>query len=684
MTQDALASAQQKLKDLDQALEHHNHLYYNLDAPEISDAQYDRLKQERLDLLAQFPSLAQKSTLTPVGVTPTGPFPRAAHMGPLYSLDNVFNMDDAAAFIQKMERFLGETIPHTFVGEPKIDGLSVALIYERGVLVRATTRGNGTYGDVVTNNARVVEGVPHTLSGDDIPEVMEVRGEVYLSKTQFLALNAERTGEDQPPFANPRNAAAGSMRQLDATITRARALSFLPHGVFTKTPFAPTYEDLIDHLQAWGFEHNAARTLHSLDDIERYHLETERERAHLSFDVDGTVYKLNDLTLWERLGYSHKAPRFAFAFKFDPEEATSVLEDIQLQVGRLGTLTPVAHLTPVNVGGVLVTRASLHNQDELERKDIRIGDTVTLHRAGDVIPQITGVLYDKRPKGARPFAFPSTCPVCGAPAERLQNMSAWRCTGGLSCPAQAMERLKHFVSRDAFDIAGFGTKNIAFLWDKDWLRTPADLFTLEKRNEDFTPPLESQPGWGSLSADNLFKAINARRRIALDRFLYALGIPQLGLVTARVLAAHYGTLRNLKEQMKAIHGPEDEKFKELEAIHGIGPLIAQDVVQFFANPDRMNELDALLDHVAPEPYQAREAPSNHPLQGKKIVFTGTLSMTRAEAKAKAEACGAQVTTQLSASTNFLVAGDAPGSKMKRAAALSVAVLDEAAFLNLLS
>lgn len=684
MTSKTRLSAKQKLADLDRELEHHNHLYYNLDTPEISDAQYDALKKKRADLIAEFPDLDVASTLTSVGATPAGPFERAAHLAPLYSLDNVFNADDVTAFIQKVERFLGAQIPFTFIGEPKIDGLSIALVYEQGQLTRATTRGNGTYGDVITENARVVHDIPHTLKGQNVPEMMEIRGEIYLSKTQFLALNEQRADMDLPPFANPRNAAAGSMRQIDPSITKARALSFFPHGVFTPIPFASTYEDVRTHLKTWGFKCSPSRILRSLTDINHYHQKMDTERALLSFDIDGTVYKLNDLSLWERLGYSHKAPRFAFAFKFDPEEAVTILEDIQLQVGRLGTLTPVAHLTPVNVGGVLVTRASLHNEDELMRKDIRIGDTVTIHRAGDVIPQVTGVLYDKRPEYTHPFTFPSTCPVCSAPTERLQNMSAWRCTGGLSCPAQAIERLRHFVSRDAFDIAGCGAKNIAFLWDKGWVRTPADLFTLEQRNKAFSTPLQNQPGWGDLSANNLFKAIQSRLKIPLNRFLYALGIPQLGLVGARLLAQHYKTLDALREHLKTIQSPNDTNFKELEAIHGIGPLIAQDVVHFFSNPDRLEELEALLDRVTPLAYQPREMAPNHPLFGKKIVFTGTLSMTRAEAKSKAETCGAQVTTQLSASSDFLVAGSAPGSKVRRAADFGVRILDEASFLELLS
>ena len=682
MTLLTLSSAREKLAKLDRELSKHNELYYNADAPRISDADYDKIKHARAQLLQDFPELAPQSTLPPVGAAPTGPFPRAAHMAPLYSLDNVFDKADVEAFVQKIQRFIGNSAPLTFVGEPKIDGLSIALVYEKGTFVRAATRGDGTYGDVITENARFVQGIPHTLKGSKKPNLMEIRGEVYLTKNQFLTLNQERTHQGLPLFANPRNAAAGSMRQLDPHITKERALSFLPHGIFTDTPLANTYQETMERLAEWGFSHSPSAILKTIEDIEEYHQEMQEKRAGLAFDIDGTVYKLNDLNLWNRLGYSHKAPRFAFAFKFDPEVAITMLRDIRLQVGRLGTLTPVAHLEPVSVGGVLVTRASLHNQDELSRKDIRIGDTVSIHRAGDVIPQVTGVLYEKRPPDTQPFAFPDTCPVCSAPVKRLDHMSAWRCTGGLHCPAQAIERLKHFVSRDAFDIPGCGVKNITFLWKKGWVRTPSDLFTLQKRNQTFDTPLEKQEGWGALSASNLFESIQKRRHITLERFLYALGIPQLGLVTARLLAEHYLTFEALRHHINTIL-QGDANFDDLQSIHGIGPLIAQDLVNFFQDKVRREEVEDLLTHVTIHDTK-RSTLVSHPLQGKKIVFTGTLSsLTRPEAKMRAQACGARVITQLSASTDILVAGTAPGSKLDRAHDLGVSVMDENAFLELL-
>ncbi|WP_031933763.1 NAD-dependent DNA ligase LigA [Candidatus Hepatobacter penaei] len=676
------AHAQARLKHLDQELSKHNDLYYNQDAPIIDDATYDALKAEREALLKAWPDLAASSTLTSVGHKPTSPFERVLHRAPLYSLDNVFQPDDVIHFMGKMERFLGVSEPLTLVAEPKMDGLSIALVYENGKLTQAATRGDGKWGENITEGARVLSSIPHDL-GTSAPPLIEIRGEVYLDKQMFLMLNQQREAAELPPFVNPRNAAAGSMRQLDPDVTKSRNLSFRPHGFFTPSPWVTHYDEGIRHLNTWGFTTNQITLCQSSEDVNHYHQAMEKERSHLDFDIDGTVYKVNDLALCQRLGHSHKAPRFAFAYKFDPETALSRLVHIDLQVGRLGTLTPVAHLEPVNVGGVLVTRASLHNEDELRRKDIRIGDTVSIHRAGDVIPQVTGVLLDDRPPGTTPFVFPHACPVCGAPVIRKEGMSASRCTGGLACKAQAMARLRHFVSRDGFDIAGCGDKNIAFFWEGGWVTSPADFFTLGARNAQKTEPLETQPGWGPLSVNNLLRAIDARRHISLNRFLYSLGIPQVGVVSARVLAETYLTLDAFWSALEQATNRESQAFHDLQAIHSIGPLVAQEIIHFFQDPTTQQSVKDICAHITITP-TAPPSSQEKPLSGKSFVFTGTLSqLTRQEAKARTESQGGKVLTSLSSKTDFLVAGTSPGSKINKAQALGVDVLDEPAFLALL-
>lgn len=673
--------ARARLSVLDHQLSYHDNLYYNKDAPEITDAAYDQLKRERKEILEVWPNLRTASALTPVGIAPRGPFQKVSHSAPLYSLDNVFSEDDVQKFLDKTVRFLnGHTDPLIFVAEPKIDGLSIALLYKEGVFVRAATRGDGTVGEDVTENVRSVHSIPHQLD-KDVPQLLEVRGEVYLGKKDFLALNVQRTQEGESVFANPRNAAAGSLRQLDTAITAQRPLAFLPHGFYTPEPWVVTYTEGILKLKAWGFPVTESVLCPDKKAIETCHQKIQEQRSELDLDIDGTVYKLNDLSLAARLGYSHKAPRSAFAYKFDPELALTKLEKIDLQIGRFGTLTPVAHLQAVGVGGVIVTRASLHNADELERKDVREGDTVWIKRAGDVIPQVVRTVLEKRPDGSIPFVFPKYCPVCDAPVMREEGKAAYRCTGGINCKAQAIQRLRHFTSREAFDIGGCGEKVVQFLWDKNFVRTPTDFFTLKSSHDKRLDPLAKHPGWGELSVQNLLEAIEARRRISFPRFLYALGMSQVGVFTARSLSKTYKTWEKFSKAMKIAVDPQSAEFETLKSLHGVGPLIAEDVVSFMADKAQRKMIENLLLQIDIQPAARSTDRQEGALSGKTIVFTGTLTnLSRQEAKERAERAGARVVTVLSARVDFLVVGEKPGSKVKKAEELGVQLIDAGRFI----
>lgn len=687
------AARKAKLKQLSDSIAHHSNLYYNHDAPTLSDADFDRLKQTWDTLSRAFGAESEGLAPSPVGapVKATGARARVQHLAPLYSLDNAFHMDDAADFVGKMNRFLRQEADLAFVAEPKIDGLSVALLYEKGVLLRAATRGDGRFGEDITANIKTLNGLPHTLS---LTDPIEIRGEVFLENKAFLALNADQESQGLEAFANPRNAAAGSVRHLDPNVTAARPLKFKPHGFHGPGPLAfHTYLDVLAQLRTWGFDLNEHKLCGTLDDIRAYQEDLSIRRHAFAFDIDGTVFKLNDLNLWNRLGHNQKAPRFAFAFKFDPEIATTVLEDISLQVGRLGTLTPVAHLAPVNIGGVLVTRASLHNADELERQDLRIGDTVQVKRAGDVIPQVLGPLKDKRPAGTTPFVFPKICPSCKGPIQRVENQVAWRCQNGAHCPAQAIWRLRHFASRPALDIDGIGKNGIALFFEKGWLKTPNDFFTLQQRQENGTLGLESLVGWGDKSMQNLWDAIRRAQTPPLNRFIYALGIPGVGAATADLLAQNFKTIdafmalfdspNETAAERNAAENPTS--FQEtLEAIHGIGPLVAKDIGDFFQDPGHQNWVKRLLNHVQPRATEPPQSSAETALSGKTLVFTGTLpTLSRAEATALAKKAGALVTSSLSSKTAFLVAGDAAGSKLSKAEKLGVTILDEATFKGML-
>jgi DNA ligase (NAD+) len=596
----------------------------------------------------------------------------------MLSLGNVFSEAELADFIAGVRRFLkelsdDENIPLEMVAEPKIDGLSVSLRYEKGALVSAATRGDGTVGEDVTRNVMTFKDLPRTLAGA-APDLLEVRGEVYLAKSDFDALNARQAEAGERTFANPRNAAAGSLRQLDSEITAARPLKMFAYawGEVSES-IADTHWQFLERLKGWKFDVNPRTQLCTgLEDMMAAYDATFDVRAGLDYDIDGMVYKVNRIDWQQRLGFVSRAPRWAVAHKFPAERAVTVLRDIEIQVGRTGTLTPVAKLEPVTVGGVVVSNATLHNEDEIARKDLRIGDTVVVQRAGDVIPQVLEVVADKRPKQTQAFVMPETCPECGSPAVRDEGEVARRCTGGFTCPAQAAEKLKHFVSRGAFDIEGLGAKHITAFFEDGIIDSEADIFRLAEKRAEI---LERQ-GWGDQSVDNLIAAIEARRGVPLERFIYALGIRQVGQATARLLAKSYGSFDHWKEAMIAAGEPESEAYLDLTNIDGIGPSVAEDIAAYFARERNLAVAEDLGSQLTIEDFDAPDAASS-PVAGKTIVFTGSLErMSRGEAKAKAEALGAKVAGSVSKKTDYVVVGADAGSKAKKAAELGVAVLSE--------
>ncbi len=682
--------ARAELARLAAEIARHDRLYFQKDAPEISDAAYDALRARNTAIEAAFPYLKRADSPSErVGAAPAGGFAKVTHAMPMLSLGNAFSDADVSDFLDGVRRFLKElrddpSIPVEVVAEPKIDGLSASIRYESGRMVLGATRGDGTEGENVTANLATIDDIPKRLAGEDWPDILEVRGEVYMDKSDFDALNVRQAAVDGKPFANPRNAAAGSLRQIDPAVTKARPLRFFGYAWGeTSTPLGDTVMDVRGRLATWGFTLNEpARLCRSLDEILAYYKEVSETRADRTFDIDGVVYKVNRLDWQQRLGFVSRAPRWAIAHKFPAEQAQTKLNRIVIQVGRTGALTPVAELEPITVGGVVVSRATLHNEDEIARKDIREGDSVVVQRAGDVIPQVVRVVADRRPSGAKPYAVPDHCPECGSEAVRAEGEAVRRCTGGLICPAQRVERLKHFVSRDAFDIDGFGGKNVeAFLRD-GLLESPADIFRLEARTDD----LMEREGWGAQSIENLVRAIATRRRIPLDRFIYALGIRQVGQATARLLAKHYGSLDTLRTAIdEAAKDHESEAYQALIDIDGIGASVAADLLAFFSEPrnrDLIEDLGAVLDEI--EPFAA-VGTADSPVAGKTVVFTGSLTeMTRNEAKARAEALGAKVAGSVSRKTDYVVVGADAGSKAKKAEDLGVPRLSEREWLDLVA
>ncbi|HEV7369287.1 NAD-dependent DNA ligase LigA [Arenibaculum sp.] len=676
-----------ELEALAAEIARHDSLYHQQDAPAITDAAYDALRRRSDTIELRFPELRRDdSPSLKVGAAPAAGFRKVPHAVPMLSLANAFDPDEAAEFVARIQRFLNlkEDEDVELVAEPKIDGLSCSLRYEGGRLVLAATRGDGTEGEDVTNNVRTIADVPQTLAAP-FPAVLEVRGEVYMDRDEFMRLNERRLAKGEPIFANPRNAAAGSLRQLDPRITAERPLGFFGYSWGdTSERLAPTQWEARQRLHALGFRLNEpSRLCRGTAELLAYYEEIQAARPALPFDIDGVVYKVNRFDWQDRLGFVSRAPRWATAHKFPAEQAQTRLKAITIQVGRTGALTPVADLEPVTVGGVVVSRATLHNEDEIARKDVRVGDQVVVQRAGDVIPQIVRVVEDLRPDGSEPYVFPDACPVCGSAAVREEGEVVRRCTGGLVCGAQAVERLRHFVSRDAFDIEGLGDKIIRQFWDESMVRRPGDLFRLRERDRGSLTRLKNRDGWGERSAAKLFDSIDARREIPLDRFVFALGIRQVGQATAKLLARHYHSLDHLREclEQAQVHG--SEAYGDLINIEGIGPSVAADLLAFFGEPHNKEVLDDLLaagvrvqDYVPPKAVAS-------PIAGKTVVFTGTLeTVTRSEAKARAESLGAKVAGSVSAKTDYVVVGADAGSKAAKARELGVETLSEQEWLAL--
>jgi DNA ligase (NAD+) len=675
--------AQSELERLAKEIAAHDERYYREDDPEISDAEYDALRQRNAVIEQRFPELIRTdSPSRRVGAKPAERFEKVRHARPMLSLDNAFTEEDVADFIARVKRFLKltENMELAFVAEPKIDGLSLTLRYERGRLVLGATRGDGMEGENVTGNVRTIADIPHRLGGSSHPEFFEIRGEVYMRHDDFAALNANLPADRKEPFANPRNAAAGSLRQLDATITARRPLHFFAYG-WGEASVLPdtTHMGILEAFKTWGLPVNPLiHRCGTMEEIAAFYADMQHRRATLGYDIDGTVYKVDRLDLQDRLGFVSRSPRWAIAHKFPAEQAESIVEAIEVYVGRTGQLTPVAHIKPVTVGGVVVRNISLHNEDEVARKDVRVGDTVVVQRAGDVIPQLVRVVVERRPRNSKPYQMPTTCPVCGSHAVREINPktgeseAARRCTGGLICARQATERLRHFASRDAFDIEGLGEKTVEEFFADEMLHEPADIFRLQKRYTEGPQAIKGREGWGELSAENLFRAIDARRTIPLDRFIYALGIRHVGETTARLLARNFHSLETFLAAMGS-----DAALDELVGISGIGEVVARAIKDFFDEKHNREALGRLLSFLT---IQDVTGPSDagSALAGKTIVFTGTLeTMTRAEAKARAENLGAKVSGSVSAKTDIVVAGPGAGSKLKNAAALNIRVMNEA-------
>nr|WP_306265299.1 NAD-dependent DNA ligase LigA [Pararhizobium sp. IMCC3301] len=698
-----LEQAALELERLAADIARHDQHYHQDDAPQISDADFDTLKRRNLDIEMRFPELVRSDSPSGrVGYTPSEKFSKHSHSVPMLSLDNASSQDDVSDFVARIRRFLGlgTDVSIPISAEPKIDGLSASLRYEDGRLIVGATRGDGQVGETVTENLRTVRNIPQQLAGSDWPEIVEVRGEVYMAHEDFSALNA-RISDSGRQFANPRNAAAGSLRQLDARITAERSLKFFAYawGEISE-PVAESQMAMIGKFSDWGFAVNPLMQLcDSVEDLIEVYNHIEAQRAVLGYDIDGVVYKVDDLALQARLGFASRFPRWAIAHKFPAEQATTILQDIEIQVGRTGALTPVAKLHPVTVGGVVVSNATLHNGDYIagigangepirDGRDLRIGDQVTVQRAGDVIPQIVDVDISARPETSEPFQFPTLCPVCGSHAVREVNAKTGkidavrRCTGGLICPAQAVEKLKHFVSRNALDIDGFGDKQAEAFYHDGLVTRPADIFTLQARDRRSLKRLKDREGWGATSARNLFEAIDARRAVDLNRFIFALGIRHVGEGTAKLLTRHYEDFEALRIAVKAASDENSDAWTDLVNIDGIGETVAQALLAFFCEPHNDEALDDLLQQVTPAPMEKTTGDS--PVAGKTVVFTGALEkFSRDEAKAMAERLGAKVAGSVSKKTDLLVAGPGAGSKLKKARELEIDTIDEDGWLALI-
>jgi DNA ligase (NAD+) len=682
--------AKQEWKKLADQIRHHDKLYYQKDAPEISDAEYDKLRRRLEALEKQFPTLQTPDSPTQkVGAAPLATFAKVKHNVPMLSLNNAMSEEEVKDWDERTRRFLNlsEDEKIEYVCEPKIDGLSFSARYEKGKFVQGTTRGDGEVGENVTANLATI--LPSILKNNP-PELLEVRGEVYMTHEDFFALNQRRESEDEQLFANPRNAAAGSLRQLDASITAERHLQYFVYGWGeVSKSLGESQAECISSLGKFGFntfakffkdqlhQKQAIVIATSLKEVITFYDDIHNLREKLGFDIDGLVYKINNLDWQERLGTVGRAPRWAIAHKFPAEQARTVVENIEIQVGRTGTLTPVARLKPVTVGGVVVSNATLHNEDEIERKGVRVGDTVVVQRAGDVIPQVVEVDLGKRPKNSHAYTFPDHCPVCKSLAVREEGEVARRCTGGLMCEAQLVERLKHFVSRNAMDIDGMGEKQIEAFWQDGLVKNPVDIFHLSKKANE----IAGREGWGQKSVDNLMAAIETSRDVALHKFIFALGIRHVGEITAKLLARHYGSCSVLIKAMEALP-KEVDALAELDNIDGIGPKVATAIADFFREPHNTKIVHGLIKEL--NIADAEAVASDSAVSGKTVVFTGSLiRMTRSEAKSRAESLGAKVASSVSAKTDYVIAGDDAGSKLKKAKELNVKILSEDEWLSMI-
>lgn len=691
------ADAKSELEKLSALLAKANMDYHGLDTPTLDDAEFDRLKQRNAALETAFSHLVRAdSPSVQVGAAPSDRFSKVTHSVAMLSLSNAFEDTDVEEFDARIRKYLGisSSEPLAFTAEPKIDGLSLSLRYENGTLVQAATRGDGYVGENVTANARTLSDVPHVL--ENAPDVLEVRGEVYMAQSDFDALNAAQIARGAKVFANPRNAAAGSLRQLDSEITRSRPLRFFAYAWGElSTPLSDTQKGAINRLDSFGFSTNPLTALcDGPTAMIAHYRQIEQRRASLGYDIDGVVYKVDDLALQGRLGFRSTTPRWAVAHKFPAELAWTRLEGIDIQVGRTGALSPVARLQPVTVGGVVVSNATLHNEDYIAGhgakgedirggRDVRLGDWVQIYRAGDVIPKIADVDLRKRPDDAVAFQFPSVCPECGSLAARDAGDAVRRCTGGIICPAQAIENLKHFVSRDAFDIDGLGAKQVEQFHGDGWVAEPADIFTLRDRFGQGLQQLKNRDGWGDKSANKLFDAIDDKRKVGFGRVLFALGVRHIGEAASNLIAAHYGTWQALETAMDQAALLEGEAWDELIGIDGVGSVMASSLVHAFCQNSERAAIDRLVAHLDISEVIPFDT-SDSPVAGKTVVFTGTLElMSRAEAKAKAESLGVKVSGSVSVKTDILVAGHGAGSKTKKASDLGIKTIDEAGWLDLI-
>ena len=689
--------AEKELIRLNEILDRANSDYYSNDAPILSDAEYDTLKKRNLDIESRFPNLKLKNSVSDkIGSKPSSTFKKIKHTVKMLSLANGFDEQDIIDFDHRVKKILGsEDRVISYVAEPKIDGLSLSLKYIDGKLFQATTRGDGEVGENVTENAITIQNIPKYIQ--NAPSILEIRGEVYMSLNDFNELNIKQKNIDAKIFSNPRNAAAGSLRQLDSKVTASRPLKFYAYAWGeVSTPISDTQYNAINRLRKFGFSTNdLTKKCYGPKELISHYNNISNKRADLGYDIDGVVYKVDDLSYQDRLGFRSTTPRWAIAHKFPAEIAQTWLESIEIQVGRTGALSPVARLKPVNVGGVIVSNATLHNEDYIKGKDskgniirdgndIREGDWVYVYRAGDVIPKISDVDVSKRISTSKPYTFPSFCPECNSPSERIEGDSVARCIGGITCPAQAVQGLAHFVSRGAFDIDGLGNKQIEQFYQLGWVKEPADIFKLKLRYENGIKRLENRDGWGQKSANNLFNAIEAKRIIPLNKMLYALGIRHVGETSAMLLSKHYKSFDDLKKSMNGAKSLEGSSWSDLMSIDGVGEILAKAVVQIFNNPAQRQIIDNLVEELVIED-ETENIVSGSPLEGMAVVFTGSLElMTRSEAKISAEKFGAKVSGSVSKKTDLVVSGPGAGSKEKKAIELGVKVLSESEWLKLIN